>query len=51
MIDVYLSSYIDPKTLYGLLKSITGVVEVSLFVKEVTGILLAREDRVEFLRK
>ena len=51
LIDVYLSSYIDPKTLYDLLKSITGVVEVSLFVKEVTGILLAREDKVEFLKK
>ena len=51
LIDVYLSSYIDPKTVYDLLKSITGVVEVSLFVKEVTGILLAREDKVEFLKK
>lgn len=51
LIDIHIQSYIDPKELYNLLKSMTGVIEVSLFVREVTGILLASNDQVEFLRK
>lgn len=43
LIDIHIQSYIDPKELYSLLKSMTGVIEVSLFVREVTGILLASE--------
>ena len=49
LIDIHIQSYIDPKELYRLLKSMTGVIEVSLFVREVTGILLASNDQVEFL--
>lgn len=37
--DVEIETYQDPCSLYHSLKSIVGVIEISLFVKEVTDIV------------
>ena len=39
LVDVEIETYQDPYSLYHSLKSIVGVIEVSLFVKEVTDIV------------
>ncbi|HIW18109.1 MAG TPA: ribose 5-phosphate isomerase A [Candidatus Faecalicoccus intestinipullorum] len=46
LVDVEIETYQDPCSLYHSLKSIVGVIEISLFVKEVTDIVYMDNEKI-----
>lgn len=51
IIDVQIQEYVDPELLYNQLISLVGVVEISIFTKEVTDLIIATDSDIKHLKK